>query len=71
VHHWTTQVTVISLRIEYDKSVSIWSFYTKTGRVFAEFSVYTALDFIISDVCNSPSAVEVNPELTVSSDVCN
>jgi hypothetical protein len=71
VHHWTTQVTVISLRIEYDRSVIIWSLYTKAGRVFAEFSVYTALDFIISDVCNGPYAVEVNPERTVSPSVCN
>jgi len=43
----------------------------KSRREFAELSVYTALDFIISGVCNSLYAAEVNPERNVSPDVCD
>lgn len=53
VHYQTTQVIAISLRIEYERSVIIWSIYTKAEREFAELSVYTALDFIITGVCNA------------------
>lgn len=58
VHYWTIQVIVISLRIEYEWSVIIWSIYTKAGLEFAELSVYTALEFIIFGVCNTLYAVE-------------
>jgi hypothetical protein len=70
VRYWKIQVIFISLRIEYKRSVIIWSLYTKAGRGFAELSVYTALDFI-SGVCNSLYAVEVNPERNVSPDICD
>jgi hypothetical protein len=51
--------------------VITWSLYTRAGRQVAELSVYTALNFIISGVCNSLYAVEVNPERDVSPDVCD